>query len=155
MSDVSPPPGAPEPVVPSEPVVSAEAVVTPPPAPPAPPAPVAPPAPPTYAAPPAYGAPAQGYNNQMPDNTSGTIGLVMGILGLTCIPLIGGILGVVFGRMGMKKAQQGLATNGGAAKAGFIMGIIGLVLYVIGIIFWLIFVVILAASSTVTTTVGG
>ncbi len=86
-----------------------------------------------------------------PQNGLGTAALVLGILGIIgCLPYIGSILGIVFGKMGMNKADQGLATNGGAAKAGFILGIIGLILAVIGTIIYI--VVIAAAVSTEVST---
>ena len=64
-----------------------------------------------------------------PQNGMGTAALVLGIVQFFCFPLIGGVLAIVFGKMGMAKAEQGLATNGGAAKAGFILGIVGLALW--------------------------
>ncbi|MDP4675823.1 MAG: DUF4190 domain-containing protein [Candidatus Nanopelagicales bacterium] len=68
-----------------------------------------------------------------PQNGMGIAALVLGILGLIgCLPLVGGILAIVFGRMGMAKSDQGLATNGGMAKAGFVIGVIALVLGVLG-----------------------
>ncbi|PQM57977.1 MAG: hypothetical protein CL523_07010 [Actinomycetales bacterium] len=66
-----------------------------------------------------------------PQNGMGTAALVLGIVQFFCFPLIGGVLAIVFGKMGMAKAEQGLATNGGAAKAGFILGIVGLALWVL------------------------
>ena len=38
--------------------------------------------------------------------TSGVVALVMGILGLTAIPLLGSILAVVFGAQSRKEAEQ-------------------------------------------------
>lgn len=91
--------------------------------------------------------PAQQGQPAMPQNGMGTAALVLGVLGIIgCLPYIGSILGIIFGRIGMRNAEQGLATNGGSAKAGFILGIIGLVLAVIGTIFY--FVVIAAALSS-------
>jgi len=78
----------------------------------------------------------------------GTAALVMGILQFFCLGTVGTILAIVFGKIGMNKAEQGLATNGGAAKAGFILGIIGAVLTVIGIIVWIIAVVVAGASGS-------
>ena len=73
---------------------------------------------------PAYGA--------APQNGMGTAALILSILGIIgCIPFVGGILGIVFGRMGMKAAEEGRATNYGQAKAGFVIGIIALVLWAI------------------------
>jgi hypothetical protein len=69
-----------------------------------------------------------------PQNGMGVAALVMGILQFFCLGLIGSILAVVFGRIGMRKAASGQATNGGTAKAGFVLGIIGLVLFAILIV---------------------
>lgn len=79
-----------------------------------------------------------------PQNGKGTAALILAILGIIgCFPLVGGILGIVFGRMGMKAAEEGRATNGGQAKAGFIIGIIGLVL-------WFFITVLIVRNSTFT-----
>ena len=56
----------------------------------------------------------------------------MAILQFVCLGPIASILAIIFGKMGMNKAKQGLATNGGVAKVGFWLGIIGLILTVIG-----------------------
>jgi len=69
-----------------------------------------------------------------PQNGMGTAALVFGILQFFCFPLLGSILAIIFGRIGMTRADQGLATNRGSAKAGFILGIIGLVLVAFGLI---------------------
>ena len=66
-----------------------------------------------------------------PQNGLGTAALVMGILQFFCLGPIGSILAIVFGALGMSKAKKGLATNGGAATAGFWLGIAGLVIGVI------------------------
>ena len=73
-----------------------------------------------------------------PQNGMGTAALVMGILQFICIGTIGSILAVIFGKIGMNRADQGLANNRGVAKAGFILGIIGLALSAVGLIVWLI-----------------
>ncbi len=69
-----------------------------------------------------------------PQNGMGTAALVLGIVQFFCFPLIGSILAIVFGKIGMDRADQGLATNRGSAKAGFILGIIGLVLAILAIL---------------------
>ena len=71
-----------------------------------------------------------------PQNGMGTAALTLGILGFFCFPLIASVLAIIFGKIGMTRADQGLATNRGAAKAGFVLGIIGLVLGGIGLIIW-------------------
>ncbi len=74
------------------------------------------------------------YGQSAPQNGMGTAALVMGILQFVCLGIIGSILAIIFGKIGMNRADQGLANNGGVAKAGFILGIIGVVISVIGFI---------------------
>ena len=69
-----------------------------------------------------------------PQNGMGTAALVLGILQFFCLGTVGSILAIVFGKIGMNRADQGLATNRGAAKAGFILGIVGIALTVVGLI---------------------
>ena len=73
-------------------------------------------------------------SSQAPQNGMGTAALIMGILQFICLGTIGTILAIVFGRIGLKRAAMGQATNAGAAKAGYILGIIGLVIQVIALI---------------------
>lgn len=64
-----------------------------------------------------------------PQNGMGVAALVLGIVGLVfCLgySIILPLLAVIFGAIGRKKADQGLANNKGMATAGFVMGIIGL-----------------------------
>jgi hypothetical protein len=89
-----------------------------------------------------------GSNQGQPaQNGMGTAALVMGILQFFCLGIIGSILAVIFGRIGMTKAEQGLANNGGVAKAGFILGLIGVALFAIGIVLWIILVIAAGTSS--------
>ncbi|MDO8731003.1 MAG: DUF4190 domain-containing protein [Actinomycetota bacterium] len=112
MSDQTPPPSEePESVPTPEPVVYT----------PASDQPVA------YTPAPPVAVPTTGNSNGM-----GVTALIFGIAQFFCIPFIGGILAIVFGRIGINKAKRGEATNGGMAKAGFWLGIVGLVLSVIG-----------------------
>lgn len=91
------------------------------------------PPPPGMPVPPA-GMPVPPPARPAPQNGLGTAALIMGILQFFCLGTIGSILAIVFGKIGMNKAARGEATNGGVAKAGFWLGIVGLVLTVIGII---------------------
>ncbi|MGZ3118037.1 DUF4190 domain-containing protein [Streptomyces sp. H62] len=87
-----------------------------------------------------YGYPAypQGYGwpgaPLPPQNGMGTAAMVLGILAccMFCaygvVSLVLGILAVVFGVKGRRRAERGEANNHGQAQAGFIMGIIGIVL---------------------------
>ena len=113
---------------------------------------VPPPPPPP---PPPPGMPPGAYGGQpmaaQPQNGLGTASLVLGIVGLVLlcgygVGLILSILAIIFGKMGLTKADQGLATNRSQANAGFIMGIIGTILGVI-IVIALIIIFLVAASG--------
>ncbi|WP_239158096.1 DUF4190 domain-containing protein [Streptomyces sp. SID13726] len=103
-----------------------------------PPPPIAPGGP---GAPVGYGYPGypQGYGGwpappMPPQNGMGVAAMVLGILScaLFCmygiLSLVLGVLAIVFGIKGRKRAERGEATNHGQAQAGFIMGIIGTIL---------------------------
>ncbi|GAA1732904.1 DUF4190 domain-containing protein [Aeromicrobium alkaliterrae] len=92
--------------------------------------------------PPEGGYPPQGpggYPSQapggygMPTKTNGkaTASLVLGIVSFFCFGLVTGILAIVFSRMATQeiRTSNGTQTGEGLAKAGFILGIIGVVLW--------------------------
>ena len=81
------------------------------------------------------------------DNGSGTIALVTGILSFFVCPIVLSIVAIVFGKKGMAAAAAGTADNGGQAQAGYIMGIISLILAVIFIILYVILGVALVANN--------
>jgi hypothetical protein len=75
----------------------------------------------------------------------GVLALVMGVLQFICLGPIASVLAIVFGKIGMNKAERGEATNGDVAKWGFWLGIIGLILSALGVIF--IIIAVVASSS--------
>lgn len=103
--------------------------------PPPPVAPTGPGAPGGYGYP---GYPQSGYGwpgmPVAPQNGLGIAAMVLGIVSCTLfclygvVSLVTGILAVVFGIKGRKRAEAGVATNHGQAQAGLIMGIIGIIL---------------------------
>ncbi|MDQ0716528.1 putative membrane protein [Streptomyces luteogriseus] len=103
--------------------------------PPPPVAPTGPGAPGGYGYP---GYPQSGYGwpgmPPAPQNGPGIAAMVLGIVSCTLfclygvVSLVTGILAVVFGIKGRKRAEAGVATNHGQAQAGLIMGIIGIIL---------------------------
>ncbi|TDC80220.1 DUF4190 domain-containing protein, partial [Micromonospora sp. KC606] len=84
--------------------------------------------------------PGAGY--PQPAGQQNTLGLVSMILGIVSIPMLCcfslgipvGIAAVITGWMGRQKAAQGLASNGGQAKAGLICGAIAVALGVLGLV---------------------
>ncbi len=102
---------------------------------------------------PSYPQPPTGNPYQpAPQNGLGTAALVMGILQFFCLGTLGSILAVIFGKIGMNKAEQGLATNGDVAKWGFWLGIVGLILSVIGLILWLVLVAFAVSNGDIEVT---
>jgi len=111
----------------------------------APPPPAAPSPAPSYAAAPPPAAPGAGRVT----NTMAIVTLIAGIGGLTFLPFIGSIIAVITGPMADKQIAQNGEDGAQLSKVGKILGWVGLGLWVLGIIaFVLFFVVIAAASST-------
>ncbi|WP_411075262.1 DUF4190 domain-containing protein [Streptomyces sp. cmx-4-7] len=82
---------------------------------------------------------------QAPSNGMGTAAMVLGIVSVAGFCLYGlgavlGILGVIFGVIGVKKAGRGEATNRGMAIAGIVLGAIGTVVSAVflGFMIWAI-----------------
>jgi len=77
-------------------------------------------------------------------NGLGVAALVLGIVSLvSCwIGLVPGILAIIFGRIGMVRADKGEADNRGMATAGFVMGIIGVAV-------WVAFIILMIALAVV------
>ncbi|MFF8017157.1 DUF4190 domain-containing protein [Streptomyces sp. NPDC007929] len=131
MPGFTPPTGTPQ----YDPSGAGAGVVPPPPV-----APTGPGAPGGYGYPgyPQSGYPQSGYGwpgmPPAPQNGLGIAAMVLGIVSCTLfclygvVSLITGILAVVFGIKGRKRAEAGVATNHGQAQAGLIMGIIGIIL---------------------------
>ncbi|MER7520200.1 DUF4190 domain-containing protein [Streptomyces sp. NPDC126499] len=95
---------------------------------------------------PAYPGYGTGYGQpgwqQSPSNGMGTAAMVLGIIAVAgfCFYGLGAILGIlalIFGVIGLKKANRGEATNRGMAIAGIVLGAIGtLVGAVVGFLLW-------------------
>ncbi|WP_370619286.1 DUF4190 domain-containing protein [Mumia sp. Pv 4-285] len=84
-----------------------------------------------------YGGPPPGgdpYGEPPKNSTKATWALVTGILGLCCGPL--GVVGIVLGRQAKDEiaASNGRLTGAGLAQAGFIIGIIAVVLWALGLV---------------------
>lgn len=121
MTDAPPPPPPPGSVPPPPPGS------TPPPPPPAPPAGGFSP-PPSPPVPPVGGAPS-------PNNGLAIAALVLGILTFVCLGPIAGILAIVFGFLGMKKANEMGGTGKGMSIAGIVLGIVGTVASILFLVF--------------------
>ncbi|MET4926365.1 DUF4190 domain-containing protein [Streptomyces sp. PSRA5] len=78
-----------------------------------------------------------------PANGMGVAAMTLGILSICLFCLYGvgivlGVLAVIFGVVGRKRAERGEATNSGQALSGIIMGTIGIVIgaVAIGLLVW-------------------
>jgi len=108
---------------------------TPPPPPPPPPYGAAPP---PYGAPPppGYGYPAGGGYAVPSSNPKALWSMILGILSLFCCGVITGVVAVVLAQQAKREiaASGGMQSGAGQAQAGFVLGIIGIALTVIGLI---------------------
>ncbi|MDR0431802.1 MAG: DUF4190 domain-containing protein [Bifidobacteriaceae bacterium] len=78
--------------------------------------------------------------------------MVLGIVGLTVLPLIASIIAVVLGNKGKRAADEGRATNRGMATAGVITGWIGIGLGILGLVCFILLVTFAASNPDVWNT---
>jgi hypothetical protein len=104
--------------------------------------------PPSYGAPPPPGGAYGGYGGAgaRPEHPQGTTILVLGILGLVCCGLCA-IAAWVMGNKAQKEIAAGQYAETSGVKIGRILGMVGTILMILGVVFYLIFFVILAANS--------
>ena len=73
------------------------------------------------------------------DSGNAIASLVLGILGLILCPIVCSVLAIVFGQQARGQIERDPnLTGAGLAQAGYIMGIVGLVLYGLLILFWIL-----------------
>lgn len=92
---------------------------------------------PGYGHPPGYGYP-PGYAPAAQTSAMAVTSLVVGILGMLCAGcLVVSITAMVLGRISLNEIarSQGAKTGAGLARAGFILGLVGLAL---GILMWIL-----------------
>ncbi|MDR1152491.1 MAG: DUF4190 domain-containing protein [Bifidobacteriaceae bacterium] len=86
-----------------------------------------------YPSAPGYQGPGGGWASSE-ENGTGTAAMILGILGLTVLPLIGSIVAIVLGNKGRRAADEGRATNRSSSVAGIIMGWVGIGLGILTIV---------------------
>lgn len=86
----------------------------------------------------------------VPQKTNGKAiwSLVLGIVGLVCCGFLAGIPAIILGNMAKKEIDAGQGTGRGMAQAGFILGIIAVVLGILGLILWAVGVVDVSGSAS-------
>lgn len=90
------------------------------------------PPPPTLPPVPGTSYPAPSYPPPRPTNGMAILALICGVL--QCIPIITGVLAIIFGLLGIKKANNPAIGNGKG------LALVGLVLGVLGLLGWLVFI---------------
>jgi Domain of unknown function (DUF4190) len=102
--------------------------------------------------PPPYGAPPPGYpppyQPPPPNNGLAVASLIMGIVGLTFLPIVASIGAIITGFMAKNQIDESNGTQGGRgmAMAGIVTGFIGVVLWALFII---VFILILGIFNEV------
>ncbi|MDT0202740.1 DUF4190 domain-containing protein [Nocardioides sp. AE5] len=86
---------------------------------------------PNYGNQPPYGG-QPGYGGMPAEHPRGTTILILGILSLVCCGLFTGIPAIIMGKSALDESKTAHYSNEGAIKAGWICGIIGTVLSVLG-----------------------
>lgn len=100
-------------------------------------------APPVYGSAPYYGAPAP------KTNVLAIISMIASILGFIWIlPLVGSLGGAIMGHLSLNQIKRTGEAGRGMALAGVIVGWVGVAFAVIGIGFFLFFIILGAASSS-------
>lgn len=117
---------------------------------PGPPPPPQPPQMPPQMPPPQM-PPGGGYMTPPPEKASGLAiaSLILSIFGIVCCTVVPSAVGLILGIVEKGKISRGesSAKGAGMAKAGVILGIVGVA---VGVIFWIAYVIFVVAVSTST-----
>jgi len=99
---------------------------------------------------PGYGQSAYGYGYApaRPTNVLAIVSLVASIAGLTILPFIASIPGIITGHMALKQLKTSGEQGQGLALWGTILGWIGGGLLVIGILIWVFVLIAIAATAS-------
>lgn len=97
---------------------------------------------------PSQNEPKRHPNGDLPSGFAIT-SMILGILSLVlCTNLITGVPAVIFGGLALSRANKGLAGGKGMAITGLATGIIGCVIGITGLIYYLVAVIMIAGGST-------
>lgn len=103
---------------------------------------------PPYGAPAAYAAGGYAYAPVPANNTLALVSLILGIAGLFVIPFVGSIGAVITGHMGRKQIRERGEGGDGMALGGLITGYIGIAIYLLIGLAFLIPFMIFATTAT-------
>ena len=106
---------------------------------------------PGYPAAGGYAAGGYAYPASPPNNPLAVASLVLGIVGLVLIPFLGSIAGVVTGHIARKQIRERGEGGDGLAVGGLVTGYLGVGLWLLLGLFFLIPFLFLATASTTTT----
>lgn len=83
---------------------------------------------------PATAYPSGGYAPTRPTNTMAVVSLIASITGLTLIPVVGSIVGVITGHIARRQIAETGEEGSGFATAGLVVGYVGIALLVIAVL---------------------
>lgn len=94
-------------------------------------------------------SPAYTAAGQQEQNQKALWSMILGILGLVCCGLFTGIPALILGHLAKQEiaASGGRQSGGGMAQAGFILGIVSVVLSVLGFVLWIVMIGVGAGTS--------
>jgi len=89
-----------------------------------------------------------GATAMAPNDSQATLALVLGILGVVCCQILAPVA-IFIGNASRRRIQASGGTLGGAgmATAGFVLGIVGTVILVLGVVYFI--AIIIGAASTI------
>jgi hypothetical protein len=107
--------------------------------------------------PPSYGAPVAHPGAVPPNHPKAVLSLVLGILSYVCCGIFTAVPAYIIGK---KTEREIIASNGtlggaGLAKAGWILGLVAMILFALGVVLWIILFATGAISTTVDTSTTG
>ncbi|HMO10033.1 MAG TPA: DUF4190 domain-containing protein [Actinotalea sp.] len=98
-----------------------------------------------------YAQQGYGYPQQQGNNSLALVSLIAGIANFVIIPFIGAVVALITGYMGKKQIAETGQQGEGMAKAGIILGWIGVAVSLIGIVAFIVFFAAAASTSGFTT----
>ncbi|MBB2976752.1 hypothetical protein FHX49_002338 [Microbacterium endophyticum] len=115
------------------------------------PVPPTPPTPDMYAPPAPYQTPGYAYQAQPPMNSMAIIAFVSSLVGMFVLPLIASIVAVITGHISLKQLKSSGESGRALALSGTIIGWVGVgiwALVIVGFLIFFVFAIGIAASTS-------